>query len=126
MGRRRSYSEETKAAVLAALMAGQSISEVAEAYRIPEGTVKGWSAAQVQPDVTTSSTVKKEIGELILEYLRETLITLVAQQRLFRDESWLRKNPASELAVLHGVSTDKAIRLLEALDGAGAEEPEIS
>ncbi len=33
----------------------------------------------------------------------------------FRDEDWLYKQDASELTVLHGVVSDKTIRLLEAL-----------
>ena len=40
----RKYSDEIKAAVMASLLAGQSISNVASEYKIPEGTVKGWSA----------------------------------------------------------------------------------
>jgi len=61
-----------------------------------------------------------ELGELIVGYLRENLATLASQARDFRDTEWLKKQPASEAAVLHGVLTDKAIRLLEAL----AVEPE--
>ena len=118
---RRFYSDETRAAVMAALIAGQSISEVAAEYRIPEGTVKGWSASKIQPDAT-SSTERAEMGELILAYLRRVLITLEKQQVLFADEVWLRKQSASELALLHGVSTDKAFRLLESLNSGDDEE----
>jgi transposase-like protein len=114
MGRRR-YSEETKAAVMAALLAGQSIAEVAEAYNIPQGTVAYWSAKMDRPLDQGDPSTKKEIGDLILEYLRVTLRTLAEQQRVFADAKWLKLQPASELAVLHGVSADKAIRLLEAL-----------
>ena len=51
-------------------------------------------------------------------YLRELLVTTRAQLKVFRDESWLAKQAASEAAVLHGVLTDKAIRLREALAGS--------
>ena len=118
---RRKYSDETKAAVMAALLAGQSVREVAREYQIPVGTVKNWSASKVQPDAVTGATVKKEIGDLILDYLHKLLVTLAIQAEVFRDEEWLRKQPASEAAVLHGVLADKGIRLLEAL--AGENEP---
>jgi transposase-like protein len=111
---RRSYDAETKAAAMAALLAGQSIGQVADAYNIPEATIKSWKART--PDATVDPQKRVELGELISDYLRETLVTLKAQAVHFRDPAWLAKQPASELAVLHGVQTDKAIRLLSALD----------
>ena len=118
---RRSYSNEQKAQVIAALLAGQSVREVAKTYKIPPSTVAGWSLAHNAPDPMDPST-KKEIGVLILDYLREVLTTLVAQQEVFRDATWLRQQPASEAAVLHGVLADKAIRLLEAMAPDGSED----
>lgn len=119
---RQEYTAETKAAVLAALLAGQSVSEVARAYKIPSGTVKSWSA-QLDREQPVATTKKERIGELLVGYLEHTLEALTAQARVFADPTWLRTQTASELAVLHGVQTDKAIRLLEAMstaDGDGA------
>jgi transposase-like protein len=121
---RTSYTPEQKAAVLAALLAGQSISQASEQFGIPLGTVNAWSSRQrpqMQPNAP-NALVKKEMGDLILEYLRQVLTTLTAQQRVFADEEWLRKQPASELAVLHGVSADKAFRLLEAFKPEPTED----
>jgi len=117
---RREYSDETKAQVMAALLAGQSINEVATRYKIPAGTVKSWrrNSREFRPVDTQKGA---EIGDLLLEYLRENLITLRAQVEHFRDPKWLSKQDASELAVLHGVVTDKAIRLLEAFDSGGPD-----
>ncbi len=39
---RRSYDDETKAAVMAELAAGQGVGKVADDYSIPVGTVKAW------------------------------------------------------------------------------------
>ena len=111
------YTDEVKAAVMAALLAGQSISSVAKQYKIPEGTVKSWSANRVRPDTVASSTAKREIGDLILKYLAQLLRTLEIQAKVFADEKWLSGQSASEAAVLHGVLADKGIRLLEALAG---------
>ena len=110
------YSDETKAAVMAALLQGQSVSSLAREYNIPKGTVSGWKGkvrAQ-QVGVVQDTTQKEEIGELLIEYLRANLEALRAQAKLFSDPKWLAKQDASDAAVLHGVMTDKAVRLLEA------------
>lgn len=117
---RRSYTDEQKAAVMAALLAGQSVSEVAREYKIPEGTIKDWSS-RTDRSVPVATGKKAEIGELLVEYVRENLTTLREQAVVFRDPEWLRKQGASELAVLHGVLMDKSIRLLEAMGSANGD-----
>jgi transposase-like protein len=114
------YSEQTKAAVMAALLTGQSVSSVAKEYKIPAGTVKSWKSRQLNGEsVAVVATEKRlEVGELLLEYLRENLATLRIQVATFRDEKWLMKQNAADVAVLHGVLTDKAVRLIEAMSAA--------
>ncbi|KKQ62549.1 MAG: hypothetical protein US85_C0025G0017 [Candidatus Shapirobacteria bacterium GW2011_GWF1_38_23] len=107
------YKDETKAAVMAALLTGQSVSSIAREYDIPKGTVSNWKR-------NTGGTIKRtqkteHIGELLIRYLQSNLEALSAQAEQFKDKEWLRKQTASDAAVLHGVMTDKAIRLLEAL-----------
>lgn len=117
---RTQHSAETKAAVLAALLTGQSAAEVAKAYSLPEGTVKSWrersnstqGVASVAPDK------KGHVGELLVTYLEASLKTLHEQVVFFRDPAWLAKQNAADAAVLHGVLTDKAVRLLEALNAS--------
>jgi transposase-like protein len=124
---RSKYSDETKAAVMAALLTGQSISSVAKEYAIPKGTVSDWAkVARTLATVGAETTQKNEgdgpnIGALVLNYLAKNLESLAKQVEVFGDREWLQKQAASELAVLHGVQTDKAIRLIEALNRA---EPE--
>ncbi len=116
----KKYSDDTKAAVVGALLAGQSVSQLAKEYKIPLGTVKGWKFREINGvGVATVVTQKKErIGELLVEYLTENLITLKAQAEFFRSEKWLIKQNAADAAVLHGVMTDKSVRLIEALSNA--------
>lgn len=104
---------------MAALLAGSGVEEVAEQYKIPANTVWEWKrhAASVSEVVQSEKTA--ELGDLIADYLRETLATLTVQVQQFRDTDWLKKQPASEAAVLHGVLMDKAIRILSALENAG-------
>lgn len=113
------YEVTVKAAVMAALLAGQSISSVAQEYQIPRGTVCKWSASmrRTQADGITK---KPEIGDLLTRYLEANLQALAKQMEVFSDVDWLKKQPASELAVLHGVMADKSIRLLEAHAAATA------
>lgn len=114
------YSPETKAAVLAALLEGQATSKVAADFKLPEGTVKAWRS-RMQEGASPMRHVATEkvdaIGNLLVEYLHENLTTLRTQQTVFRDLAWLKQQEAQQLAVLHGVLTDKAVRLLEALGG---------
>lgn len=118
------YSEDTKAQVMAALLAGQSVSAVARQYSIPRTTILRWRDMS-EPVASVTDSKKGELGELIFDYLRKVLNTLAIQAEQFGDTQWLKKQPASEVAVLHGVLTDKAIRILEALEtdeGAAATD----
>lgn len=119
---RAKYSQETKAAALAALLEGQAIHKVASDFKLPEGTVKAWRSRMKGAATETRAATenREEIGELLVGYLHANLTTLRAQQVVFADPAWLRQQNAADLAVLHGVMTDKAIRLLEALGTAGA------
>ncbi len=115
----RSYDPETKAAVLAALLEGQSVNAVAKDYGIPSGTVKSWKSRDLGEKVAKVATEKQvEIGDLLVKYMEESLKTLIAQLQIFRDPQWLKIQSASDAAVLHGVQTDKLMRMLEALNRA--------
>lgn len=132
MAERNEYDEAIKAAVMAALLTGQSVAEVAKRYEINPATVRSWKSRQQNggsvASIATVATVKRErVGELLFDYLEAMLGTLKVQAEHFGDKKWLDKQHAESLAVLHGVSVDKAVRLLEALagdddiDSAGAE-----
>ena len=116
----RHYSDETKAAVVAALLQGQSISSVAKEYQIPKGTVSGWKRGKGIGGRARATQKSEHIGNLVIEYLSTNLETLKAQAEAFNNKDWLEKQTASDAAVLHGVMTDKAVRLLEALSNASA------
>lgn len=128
------YSDQIKAQALAALLSGQSFSEVARMFGVPLGTLKSWK--QRNPDATDraafvdavdaeSASVKRErIGVLLMDYSIASLETLIAQQKVFSDEAWLREQSASEVAILHGVGFDKVVRLLESLTDQSAPGPD--
>jgi transposase-like protein len=124
--KRNEYSDATKAAAMAALLMGQGVDKVAEQYNIPVTTLYSWKSKQKNGDgiVNLASQKKEKIGDLLLEYLNASLTTLRVQVEFFKDEEWLRLQDASSVATLHGVTTDKAIRLLEALSKAPEPEDE--
>ena len=105
---------------MAALLEGQSVSSVAKEYKIPKGTASNWKRkAQAEADgVQPDRTQKKEIGDLLVEYLQANLKALRAQAEVFTDAEWLKSQDAASAATLHGVMTDKAVRLIEAFGEA--------
>ncbi len=124
---RREYSDEIKAQVMAALLAGQSVSKTAERFEIPKGTVSGWAkraGAGVRGELATVATQKRErIGHLIIDNLEAEMEATKAMTNVFKDEQWLRKQEASQLAVLFGVIKDKTHRVLQELpDDAGQSD----
>jgi hypothetical protein len=122
MARGKPHDDQTKAAVIAALMAGQGVSEVAKSYDLPYRTVADWAESLDFAELRNKKAT--EFGSLVGEYLFENLTTLKAQVVHFRDKIWLQSQTASDLAVLHGVQADKAFRLLEAIERANAANAE--
>jgi transposase-like protein len=117
------YSDQIKAQALAALLAGQALSDVSRAFGVPTGTLKSWKSRQLRGEsvATVATDARERIGMLLLEYLETTLETMKAQQVVFRDEEWLRKQSAAEVATLHGTTLTGAVRLLEGLADQGDE-----
>lgn len=114
---RRTYSEEKKAAVLAALLTGQAVSKVAGDFGIPIGTVKGWKSKEIagteaNPVITQK---KAALGDMILGLLEQELITLQAIARHAQSKEWFDEQDAADMAVFYGVMHDKAGRKIDAL-----------
>jgi transposase-like protein len=111
------YAPEVRAAAMAALLAGQGVNEVAAQYRLPKQTVSRW-----RKQARTEADRSDDVGALLLAYLRENLITLREQAVTFRDPRWLKRQSAADAGVLHGILTDKAVRLLEAMEPSARPE----
>lgn len=125
MTERREYDEQTKAVVMAALLAGQSVSSVADTYKIPLGTVKRWSAGakgQLEP---VRAEKRERIGDLIVDNLEAALETTRAMLDVIKEKEWLRKQPANEIGVLYGIISDKTYRILEALPDEQDEQADV-
>ena len=123
--RGKRHSEEVRAQVMASLLAGQGVKEVASQYNLDASVVSRWKSTIPEGQLQVVATKKGErIEQLLFEYLTETLVTLKEQSILARERDYVTKQPAGELAVLHGVMADKAVRLLEAAHRATANQQE--
>jgi hypothetical protein len=121
------HSQEVKAQVMAALLAGQGVGEIAEQYSLPKSTVSTWKAELGDAQSEQIRTKKSErLDELIYEYLAANLAALREQVEVASDPAYIKRQSADNLAVLHGVMADKAIRILDAAERAGAtaQQPE--
>jgi transposase-like protein len=118
VSRRITHSEEIRAAVLAALLAGQGVAQIAAHYQIASRTVRNWRSVHLAEIAGES---RERIEGLCLAYLAANLSTLRAQLKVAGNERYLKNQPASELAALHGVIADKAFRILEALSRSEEE-----
>ena len=118
----KAHSDETRAQVIAALLAGQGVSEVAKQYHLPQSTVSRLKT-QIKDKLDELGCKKKrDFGEKLATYLEANLNALTAQAKAVSDPVYIKKQAAHELATLHGVMADKGIRLLEAASQLGNDE----
>lgn len=110
---KKTNSARVVARAVAMLVAGSAVAEVAQKLDIPQRTVSEWK--DLVPAEFARIRPKKEIvHDLLSEYLVETIKTNLEQLKIFRDEKWVRRQSAGELATLHGVLFDKFVRFFEA------------
>jgi len=120
MAQGKAHKNETKAAVIAALMAGQQPSQVCREFGLPESTVRTWGKNAGVDFAEIRAEKKEALADLIAGVLTENLKTLAAQAVHARKPEWMNKQSADSLAVFYGVVADKTIRILEA---AAAAQP---
>lgn len=115
------HDRELRASVLASLLSGSSVADIARKTKIPDTTIARWrDQAGIGPKAPKDphwigDETKQDLGERVGSYLDDILVSLRAQAIHTRDKDWLDRQNAHDLAILHGVFADKAIRLLGAL-----------
>jgi transposase-like protein len=128
MARGRAHDEKTRAAVLAELLTGQSVSRIARARGLNEATVRNWKRGIDQGELTKVNAKKSErMDDLICSYLTALLVSLTLQCRTLGEKEWLVQQSAGGLATLYGVMFDRAFRMLSMVSEAklcGTECPE--
>lgn len=131
MARGVEYPPEIRAAALAMLFAGASLSATAAHFGVSKGTISNWRDAQdvavVQQDIERS--VRVDMGRLVAEYLTANLDALTAQARAVADPGWIAAQDAHGLVAIHNALADRAIHILAAIqpsepsDDDDAREP---
>jgi hypothetical protein len=119
--RGKAHTDDTKAKVIAALLLGAGVMEIAREMSIPHRTVSNYKA-EIPDDKLAELGRKKgeQLDEMVFDYLKTNLKALQVQAELASDTEYLQKQPAGELATLHGVMADKTVRLLEAVSRASS------
>lgn len=120
--RYRRYTDDEKAAALAdVVMLGPGA--VAAKYDVPLGTLKTW---QREYEIVHDPSAKKGRIELLaMTYLESSFQALIAQAYVISQPEYIERQPAGELAILHGVVADKAVRLLDAISRHQPAPPAI-
>lgn len=115
MARGKAHSEETRATVMAALLAGQGVTEIARQYQVPKATISRIKNEVLPDELEQVGTEKRaRVENLLFSYLTRNLEALGNQCEVAGREAYINQQSGSDLATLHGVMADKAIRLLEA------------
>lgn len=110
-------SEAVKAAVLAALLVGGSISDVAAQYGLTYHTVWQWKKAF---DITSPAKRRDRLTEMLVDFVEEEIGSLTSMSITLRDEEWILSQNASDLAHLFSVRAEKLFTLLQAYGKASA------
>jgi hypothetical protein len=114
------HSDELRAQVLAAVNAGSSIGQAARDFGLDKGLVSRW-VASLQPIATQKR--QPTDTDLIMQYFRAALRTLIAQTEVFGDEQYCRSQEADKLAIAHGVLADKLVGVAATAQALGLIGP---
>jgi transposase-like protein len=110
----QSHTPETKAAVLADVVAGESVAAVARKYGIGRNTIRVWTAELGDHGSSAIQQKKEAIGEKVYGLVEDNVETLRKIAKHAQKDEWLDKQTANDLAVFMGVMQDKTVRLLSA------------
>lgn len=115
-------SEAVKAAVLAALLVGGSISDVAAQYGLTYATVYQWKKSF---DITSPVKRRDRLTEMLVDFVEEELVSLTSMSVTLRDEDWILSQNASDLAHFFSVRAEKLFTLLQAYGKASTGIQEV-
>jgi len=117
--RGRKHPDDLKAKVIALLLAGATVMEVARDLKIPHRSVSNYKKEIPENQLAELSRKKGErLDDLVYQCLITNLGTLNIQAETVREREYILKQPADQLATLYGVMADKTLRLLAATTGA--------
>jgi predicted transcriptional regulator len=127
--RGKPHDDSIKAQVMAALLLGCGVMEVATELGLPHSTVSTYKAQIPEAKLDEFRRKKGErLDELVYDYVITGLTALRKQAEVVSDATYIRQQGALSMATLHGVMADKLVRLLEVTTRArgGNEQRRLS
>jgi len=116
-----------KAHVMAALLQGQGVNEIARAYKLSSATVSGIKNSLLPEHVEQLQTQKREtLDVLLLEAVSANVRTLTKIAEAVSDPKYITSQPAESIGMLYGILADKAVRFLEAASAANISDPKLA
>ncbi len=122
----KAKDDSTRAAVLGALLEGQGVSQIARDMKLAKSTVSRYKNDLLPEQLEQVGTEKKDKITALIESHLETSLTCANElaTKAATNKAWFNKQSAEGIAVLYGVLSDKAIRILEALDTDEEDGPQ--
>lgn len=123
----KAYPQEVKAKVIALLLAGATVMEIARELKIPHRSISNYKKEIPENQLAELSRKKGErLDDLVYQCLVTNLQTLNEQAVIVREKEYVLKQPADQLATLYGVMADKTLRLLGATTNSSFPNPQLT
>ena len=114
---------ETRAAAVADVLSGESVTTTAKKYGVSRRAVQMWRNQAGVPSHGALQTNERDyLRRRIVEHTNANLDALAAIAQHVQNPAWLLKQNAHDLAILYGVIFDKLARLAVAVAGDGPDE----
>lgn len=125
MPRGVAHSPELRAQVVAAIVAGESISQVARRFAIDKSLVSRWAADATVATPHVYARTREELSALIYDAVSATLRSLIARAEATGRADWIAEQSAAELAQLAGTDWDRIIRMVAGFRPVDDNTPEL-
>ena len=113
------HSEEVRAQAMAALLAGQSVGDVARQFRLPKQTVSRFKA-EIGPFLLDHATeeARVRISDLLFSCTSESLAAMLRIAQTCSSAEFLTEQDLRDVAALYREISGFTLRLLEAASAA--------
>jgi DNA-binding IclR family transcriptional regulator len=113
------HPKGTREAVIAALLTGQGVGEIARDLKLPDSTVRNYkrelSATQI---AELNQKRAQQLDDMLWDHIEATFAAQKAILTHVQSPKYIQRHNPSDLAVFVGVTNDKAIRILDAIERA--------
>ena len=115
-------SEALNAAVVAALILGQSAPAIAQRFGLPVSTVRRWEKAY---DISNPIKRRDQLSDMLLVFIEQEIGALLTISMVTQDPEWIKKQPADVLAEFVSAKQDRMMSILAAFSKAQASKVQL-